>query len=95
MQSFHQDLMDCPNCGRRGLVRQSNDIYQCLCCPFRRNLSESSLENRIVWSVIILILAALLFGSLQTEESSQDSQLQLQSLNSLPESVAIWLSRST
>lgn len=87
--------MDCPNCGRRGLVQKSDDIYQCLCCRFRANLSEPTWAKGLVWTVITLILATLLLGGLGTEEHPKDSHNPLQSLKSMPELLVIWLIRST
>ncbi len=86
MQLFNQDLMDCPNCGRKCLVRQNNDIYQCLCCSFRRNLSEPSLDNVFIWVIFAFVVVTLLFGGLQTEEHN-DSLPQMQSPNSLSDNI--------
>lgn len=83
MQLFNQDIMDCPSCGRRGLVKQSNDIYHCLCCGFRRNLSNSIFSGEIFWTIIALVLVTLVFGGLQSE-NSKDSQPPLQLPESLP-----------
>lgn len=83
MQSFHQDIMDCPNCGKRGLIRQTSDIYQCLCCGFKRNLSEPGLEDKLVWAVITLILSTLVLGNWRTEEPFNNSQPESTSINSL------------
>jgi hypothetical protein len=87
MQSFRQDVMDCPNCGKRGLVRQTNDIYQCLCCSFKRNLSEPSFGEAIFWTISTLILATLIFANLRPQEPSNNSQPQVQSLSCLPETL--------
>lgn len=88
MQLFHQDIMDCPNCGRRGLVQQNNSIYQCLCCGFRRNLSEPMLDERVLWAVVILILMTFVLGDLQPEDTLNEPQPQLQSLNHLSNPVS-------
>jgi len=34
------DIIECPKCSKKGLVHRQNDLYQCLICDFKRDLSE-------------------------------------------------------
>ncbi|MGF1495731.1 MAG: hypothetical protein ACFB8W_02740 [Elainellaceae cyanobacterium] len=43
-QAFAPGAIECPKCGKRTVVLHSADVYQCLNCDFRRDLSEHGEE---------------------------------------------------
>ena len=62
----------CPECGKRALVRQSNNNYQCLSCRFNRDLSSYNSGDGLIWLVIIaLVVTALLAGNFKGSKPSQ------------------------
>lgn len=71
-----QDTMECPKCGRKGLVKQSNDVYQCLWCRFRRDLSESDPVIEFILLLILAFLAVTLIRLVQPEEALQNEAQQ-------------------
>lgn len=53
---FPQHL-ECPKCGKQTIVQRDRDVYRCISCGFRRDLSESPLTK---FAEAILGLFALL-----------------------------------
>lgn len=53
-------LMECPECGRNSLVKHSANVYQCLNCHFRRDLSDSLNSQSSLMFIVFLTIAILL-----------------------------------
>ncbi len=80
MQAFqHDHLMECPECGRKALVKQSNTIYQCLCCEFKRDLANphANFDNNSTLTLIIVIITiVVMLGAIREAESPSEPQFQ-------------------
>lgn len=78
MQTFEQDqLMECPQCSKKALVKHSGNIYQCLNCRFKRDLSDVIANGETNWFLIFILAIALLLGIAgQTPESQRSTQFQ-------------------
>ena len=37
--------LECPKCGKHSIVQHKSDVYCCLNCGFRRDLSHGNLEG--------------------------------------------------
>jgi hypothetical protein len=84
MQMFEPDhLMECPDCGKRALVKQNNTIYQCLCCRFRRDVSDPGWNDASVGllAIVLIFLAVFLVGR-QAPKALIPSLIQPGSVNS-------------
>jgi ribosomal protein S27AE len=44
MQLQTKNTMDCPKCGKKGLVEHFPNHYHCLWCGFQKDLSETEAE---------------------------------------------------
>jgi hypothetical protein len=90
MQTFQQDqLMDCPECGRRALVRHNANVYQCLSCQFRRDLSDSwggdvNRNSGFFWFMLLAITIAILLGSQAPQAPTRTSPSTEQSVVDAP-----------
>jgi uncharacterized protein (DUF983 family) len=54
-------LMECPDCGKRALVKQNNTIYQCLSCRFRRDVSDAGWNDTSVGFLTIVMIFFVVF----------------------------------
>lgn len=55
--------LECPKCHKQTIVQQSQDVYSCISCGFRRDLSTphlGDLGGAIVAIASILLLIAIL-----------------------------------
>lgn len=35
-----QDIVECPNCGKKSVVKRGDNVYECLACDFKRDFSK-------------------------------------------------------
>lgn len=71
--SQQQDTMECPRCGEKGLVRRSQNLYQCLSCNFRRDFSQGFFGKETLLTVVGLIILILLLLLVNKNPNPQDS----------------------
>ena len=60
------DLPECPSCGRKTLVVRSPDLYQCILCDFKRDLSKAdkrSANTELPWILFIVFFVLVVFLS--------------------------------
>ncbi|MBD1911382.1 MULTISPECIES: hypothetical protein [unclassified Leptolyngbya] len=58
------DLAECPSCGRKTLVVRNPDLYQCILCDFKRDLSKvekRSPNTELPWPLFIIFLVLVVF----------------------------------
>ncbi len=65
------DNTECPECGKNTVVRRTDNLYQCLCCNFRKDFSQPEPSkpengNGILWTTAIASTIVLLL--LQTQD---------------------------
>jgi len=71
------DLAECPSCGRKTLVTRNADLYQCILCDFKRDLSKSekpSSGNEMPWLLLVVFFVLVVFlldGGVRPEPASQ------------------------
>jgi len=72
-----QEPLDCPRCDRKGLVQRNADIYQCVYCGFRRDLSGSSerVDSVFLWIVGLVIIIFVVVGLEKDRERVRNSQM--------------------
>jgi ribosomal protein L37E len=87
MEIGNQDIMDCPRCGKKGLVRPNHTIYQCLCCGFKRNLAEPNFGADFLWIVFALILTLSIWGNRESRVFPKDDRPRSQMFHPHPETV--------
>ncbi|MDG2615572.1 hypothetical protein P7L53_04880 [Thermoleptolyngbya sichuanensis XZ-Cy5] len=57
------EIVECPSCGKKTVVLAGPNLYQCLSCDFKRDLStpkDPSPNNDFPWIWITLILLMLM-----------------------------------
>ncbi len=59
------DNTECPTCGKNTVVRRTDNLYQCLCCDFRKDFSQPPPPapengNGILWTTAIASTIVLL-----------------------------------
>jgi len=83
MQMLEPDhLMECPECGKRALVKQNNTIYQCLCCRFRRDVSEAGWNDVSIglFAIVLIFVVVFLVGQ-QNSKGLLQPQIQPRPFN--------------
>ncbi len=63
-------VMECPQCGKKTIIQRKTDLYECIGCDFKRDLTtptvspnQSKPEETSVWPILLAALAiALLTG---------------------------------
>jgi len=58
------DLAECPSCGRKTLVTRNADLYQCILCDFKRDLSnveKRSPNTEMPWLLVIVFFILMVF----------------------------------
>jgi len=57
------EVLDCPKCGKKGLVRclhSEDDLFQCVYCDYRHDLTKAKASEGGVDPVFLAIASALL-----------------------------------
>ena len=59
-----QEAMECPRCDRKGLVQRNSDVYKCVYCGFRRDLSSSAenVDSIVLWMIGLIIVIFVMVG---------------------------------
>jgi len=59
-----QEPMECPRCDRKGLVQRNAEVYQCVYCGFRRDLTGSAetVDSLFLWIVSLIIIIFVMVG---------------------------------
>ena len=85
MQQTHES-MECPRCDRKGLVSRNNEVYKCVYCGFRRDLSNSgeNVDSILLWLIGLVIVIFVIVGL----ERDRDRAKGLQSFNQLLHNVS-------
>jgi hypothetical protein len=55
--------IECPECGKKAVVRCKDNLYQCLSCNFKRDFSEppqAQSDKSLLWVTVAAGMAALL-----------------------------------
>lgn len=55
--------VECPKCSKKAVVQRSDNLYQCVACDFKRDLSKTNstqFESDFFWSLTTLLLAILI-----------------------------------
>lgn len=73
MQLVH-DPVECPKCHKIGFVKRSDDIYQCIYCHYRHQLSASDWSDDFIPSTIAAVLAFLFMLVLLGQTTSKQLQ---------------------
>ncbi|MBD1860136.1 MULTISPECIES: hypothetical protein [Trichocoleus] len=61
------EVLACPKCGKKGLVRcihSEDDLFQCIYCDYRRDLTQSRESEGGPGTVFLAIASALLIALL-------------------------------
>jgi hypothetical protein len=61
MQLQTKSTMDCPKCGKKGLVERFPNCYHCLWCGFHKDLSEPEPESGGLLPMLAIAFLILLF----------------------------------
>lgn len=51
------EVTECPQCGKKGLVKRNADLFQCLCCEFKRDFNEHKVSSTSNDGLILIMLA--------------------------------------
>lgn len=57
------EVLDCPKCGKKGLVRclhSDDDLFQCVYCDYRHDLTKTEESEGGPGTVFLAIVTALL-----------------------------------
>jgi hypothetical protein len=55
---------ECPKCGKTGLVKRNDQLYQCLICDFKRDFSqaESNSGGGVLGAIAVLLLLLIVLA---------------------------------
>jgi uncharacterized protein (DUF983 family) len=59
-EQYHPYPFKCPRCGENYLVQKTSDVYVCLKCRFREDVSEPYTGDWWNWLMILLAIGILL-----------------------------------
>lgn len=51
------EVTECPQCGKKGLVKRNADLFQCLCCEFKRDFNEHKVSSTSNDGLVLVMLA--------------------------------------
>ena len=86
------DIVECPNCGKKSVVHRGNNIYECLACDFKRDLSkqgERKADAMIFWPTAIAAVIAFYILQAAKHAASNNPSIEYQSY-SAPSQVEIF-----
>lgn len=61
---------ECPKCGKKSLIRRSNEQYHCLWCGFHRNLSQPEAGNIFLMAAALALVLIVLLANYATSSTS-------------------------
>lgn len=88
--------IECPRCGKNSLVQRNDDLYQCLSCDFKRDLSSAKAakeENNGFFGLLVFVFFVTLLLKLvlpDTSYSNPDPNGDAQSFLFAP-SLSLWI----